>query len=369
MSISASNSIYNELRSVYILHSQVLTALGTGASFWTALCEGKSGLRPLCEVFPKWFPGDQRSVGALKIEQSESRLKVILSQLLSLFNANFWPFIDSVYAATSLGDLIGESAGAPQEVIQKAIQKPVRIISSACSSGSDALSLGTLAIRAGKADVLLILAVDSLCPAKLAHHIALGTQSPTRARPFDKERDGTSFGEGGAFLILANARGVEKLKQIPEAEILNVGFSCDGYDITIPDPTGQWAALAIRQSLNKGIKPDYINAHGTGTIFNDLAESKAFLSTLDLSNSFVSSTKGALGHCLGAAGLIESIISIRALQTGFIPPTAGLRKIDPSLGFKPLIETDRVRASLQTALSVTFGFGGVNSSITMRKIS
>lgn len=209
---------------VYVLHSEVLTVLGSKDSFWQDLCAGKSGLRPLCETYPDWFPKDERHVGALAMEEGGSRLEVILERLLSLFDDRLWESIDSVYAATSLGDLIGSYAGAPQKIIRNACKKPVHTVSSACSSGSDALSLGTLAIRAGKADILLILAIDSLCPAKLSHHIALGTQSPAKARPFDLHRDGTSFGEGGAFLILASEKGLDRLQLKPEAKILKVGY-------------------------------------------------------------------------------------------------------------------------------------------------
>ena len=305
-------------------------------------------------------------VGALSLK--DPRLESILECLWALFDV--CP-VDGIYAATSLGDLIGKGAGRPQEIIFTFIRNklpfdcPIRIFSSACSSGSDALSMGYLAIQAKRADILLILAADSLCPAKLAHHIALGTQSPTRARPFDRNRDGTSFGEGGAFLILANARGVERLKKHPIAEVTGVGFSCDGYDITMPDPSGKWAACAISQCL-KG-QPNYINAHGTGTILNDLAEAKALHAAVDLSSCLISSTKGAIGHCLGAAGLIEAVICIKALQSGLAPPTAGLQQIDPALGLRPIQEG--VHADLQTALSVTFGFGGVNSAISFRRAS
>ncbi len=355
---------------VYALHPQVLTALGSGNEFWRNLCLGRSGLTPLCKTFPDWFPEDHRKVGALPVEKNDSRLQTVLDRLFSLFDDSLWPLIDGIYAATSLGDLIGKHAGAPEKAIQKKIHQhktDLRIISSACSSGSDALSLAALAIRAKQADVLLVLAVDSLCPAKLSHHITFGTQSPTQGRPFDLKRDGTSFGEGGAFCFLASARGVERLKKTPLAEILGVGFSCDGYDITVPEPTGKWAALAIERATSNSFVPDYINAHGTGTLLNDAAESKALRSSFDTSHCLVSSTKGATGHCLGAAGLIEAIIAMLALETGQIPPTAGLEILDPSLELSPIPQTHQIQKPIQTALSVTFGFGGVNSAIAMRK--
>jgi 3-oxoacyl-(acyl-carrier-protein) synthase len=363
MSISASDP-------VYALCPEVLTALGSGAPFWEALCLGKSGLIPVCQTFPDWFPNDQRNVGALSLDHCESRLQALLDRLLSYFDDRFWPLIDGIYAATSLGDLIGKYAGAPHLAIQERMRQrhaPLHIVSSACSSGSDALSLATLAIRAKQADVLLVLAVDSLCPAKLSHHITFGTQSPTRGRPFDLRRDGTSFGEGGAFCLLASQRGLDRLKEIPFVEILGVGFSCDGYDITVPDPTGQWAAMAIERAKPKSFVPDYINAHGTGTLLNDAAESKALRSSFDVSRCLVSSTKGATGHCLGAAGLIEAVIAMLALNTGRIPPTAGLEILDPALELTLVHQNDQIQKPIQTALSVTFGFGGVNSAITMKK--
>ncbi len=356
---------------VYALHADVLTALGSGAQFWENLCSGQSGLAPLCQIFPDWFPEDHRKVGALPWEESDSRLLMILDRLLALFDDRFWPFIDGIYAATSLGDLIGKYAGAPHLALQEKMSRcsaALHIVSSACSSGSDALSLAALAIRSKRADVILVLAVDSLCPAKLSHHVMFGTQSPTQARPFDLNRDGTSFGEGGAFCLLASKRGLERLQETPLAEILGVGFSCDGYDITVPDPTGKWAALAIERAKPPSFLPDYINAHGTGTLLNDAAESKALRLSFDLSPILISSTKGATGHCLGAAGLIEAIIAMLALKTGQIPPTAGLNTLDPALGFNPISQEDQIQKVIQTALSVTFGFGGVNSAVTMRKV-
>lgn len=352
---------------VYAVCGEVITVLGSKNSFWQALCEGKSGLRPACEAFPDWFADKQNAVGALSIEESESRLEVISDRLLAMLEDRIF---DRIYAATSLGDLIGKWAGYPQHVLTSCLQKwevqgSIRIISSACSSGSDALSLGYLAVCAKQADLVLVLAVDSLCPAKLAHHIALGTQSPTRARPFDLVRDGTSFGEGGAFLILANEKGLSRLKKLPQAEVIGVGFSCDGYDITVPDPSGQWAARAIARC---NCVPEYINAHGTGTVLNDLAEARALLSACDLSNCFISSTKGAIGHCLGATGLIEAIVCMQVLHTGKIPGTVGLKEVDPILGFTPLIQGRLIEKQLETALSATFGFGGVNSAVSLRKI-
>ncbi len=355
-------------KTVYALSSEVVTSLGSGQHFWQALCQGKSGLRPVCEVFPRWFPSDTRAVGALPLDLDEGgRFEAILRNLLGCMDQKIFSLVDKIFVGTSLGDLIGDQAGYPQQVIKQLIPKEAEIVTSACCSGSDALSLGVLTIKAGKADLVLVLAVDSLCPAKLANHIALGTQTSTRATPFDVDRNGTSFGEGAGFLLLASPKGLEKIKETPEVEIVGVGFSSDGYDITIPDPSGRWGAHAIRQAVGGSI-PDYINAHGTGTLLNDLAEAKALKLCFDLSRCLVSSTKGALGHCLGAAGLIEAIIAIKALTTGQIPPTAGLKEVDPLLGFSPLAESTQTKAPIETALSVTFGFGGVNSAIFMKRV-
>lgn len=357
-------------KSVYAVAPNVLTALGSGETFWQALYRGESGLSPVSAVFPEWFPDDNRHVGALSLEKSPSRLEQILERTLSLIDPTLFDNVDLVFAATSLGDLIGPYAGQPHKLIEEkiaerapALRGKIQIVSSACSSGSDALSLGFLALQSGQAQTALILAVDSLCPAKLAHHIALGTQSPTRARPFDLRRDGTSFGEGGASLILAATEGLSRLSLTPRAEVLGVGFSCDGHDITVPDPTGKWAAAAIRYALTKPQGSLYINAHGTGTPLNDQAEAKALLSTLDLSRCYLSSTKGAFGHCLGATGLMEAIIAIETLATGKIPCTAGLEHTDPTLKISPLPQGPAQHAIVEHALSVTFGFGGVNSAL------
>ena len=359
------------LQKIYVAAPEVVTVLGSGDSFWSALCRGESGLKKACDAFPQWFCNDARYVGAMPLSDGTSRLDQVIGLLLERINPRLFAEVQLIYAATSLGDLLGPHAGRPHELIRERLStQPDRfsIVSSACSSGSDALSLGYLALKSNAADSALIIAADSLCPAKLAHHIALGTQSPTRARPFDQNRDGTSFGEGGASLLLATEQGLARLGYEPKAELKGVGFSCDGYDITVPDPTGQWAADAIRSAMPELKESLYVNAHGTGTQLNDHAEAKALRAVLDVSRCKISSTKGAIGHCLGATGLIEAIVAVQALATGKIPCTAGLAQIDPLLELPVLSEGPALEERVNQALSVTFGFGGVNSAIFFERV-
>jgi len=360
---------------VYVANPEVVTVLGSGESFWNALCRGDSGLSTAAEAFPNWFPGDTRYVGALTLTEEPTRFEQILDRVFERIDPKLFFSVEKIYIATSLGDLIGPYAGKPQRPIQKQLEQldpklsaKTMIVSSACSSGSDALSLGFLALKSGAADSALVIAADSLCPAKLAHHIALGTQSPGRCRPFDPGRDGTSFSEGGASLLLATAKGLSKLGCEPIVEVTGVGFSCDGYDITAPDPSGRWAAAAITHALPKNPGSIYVNAHGTGTLLNDQAEAKALQSALDLSRCWVSSTKGAIGHSLGATGLVEAIVAILSLARGKIPGTTGNREADSSLSLQIVRAGNALNQQVDQSLSVTFGFGGVNSAAFFQRI-
>lgn len=360
---------------VYAANPEVVTVLGSGESFWNALCQGESGLTPVFQTFPDWFAEDKRYVGVLPLAKEPSRFEQILDRIFARIDPKLFLAVDKIFIATSLGDLIGPFAGKPQQPIRECLKRldpellsKTMIVSSACSSGSDALSLGFLSLKNRVNDTALIIAADSLCPAKLANHIALGTQSPTRCRPFDIGRDGTSFGEGAASLLLATSDGLARLGCHPLAELLGVGFSCDGYDITAPDPTGRWAATAISQTLPTNHEPIYVNAHGTGTTLNDQAEAKALRQALDLSRCWISSTKGALGHTLGATGLIEANVAILSIVRGKIPGTTGNKEIDPSLGLHIVPAGKAFDQQVNQALSVTFGFGGVNSTALFQRI-
>lgn len=248
------------------------------------------------------------------------------------------------------------------------LRLPPIAVSTACSSGSDAIAVGAEVIRSGVAEVSVCGAADVVTPAKRLAHTVLGTMSPTRLRAFDRRADGTLLGEGAGFVVLereesARARGAE-----PYAVLAGTGAANDGAGMTAPDPAGSGVGLSVRRCLAaSGIAPDdiaVINAHGSGTPVNDAAESAA-LTRLFAGCAVppvVFATKGALGHTLGATGVLEAIAVVLALHYGTVPPVAGLAEVLE--GFPLPVPAGRPSGLRPGAgLSLTLGFGGFITSL------
>ena len=250
-------------------------------------------------------------------------------------------------------------------------------IVSACASGTHTIGEAYRNIKHGYNDVIMAGGAESvLAPVSFsgfANMTAMTTTpDPDRASiPFDVDRNGFILGEGAGFLILeelehAKARGAKIY-----GEIAGYGATSDAYHITSPDPEGKGAAKAIQMALDDaGIKPedvDYINAHGTGTPYNDAFETIAIKKVFgDDTKVPVSSTKSMTGHLLGAAGGLEAVICAKAIVEGFIPPTVGLQNQDPELDLDYVPNTGR-EADLEYVLSNSLGFGGHNGTLLMKK--
>ena len=239
-------------------------------------------------------------------------------------------------------------------------------ISTACSSGSDAIIMGAILIREGIADVCVCGGVDVLSEPKRLAHSALGTMSPTCLRPFDKRHDGTLLGEGAAFLVL-DARDTVTPDENMYARLRGYGAANDATGLTAPDISGRTAAEAMSMSLaNANLTPDMIgvvNAHGSGTPVNDALEQEALGIVFEkAAKPVVFGTKGAFGHTLGATGAIEAIALILALKHRCVPPTAGLE--DPVGDFPlPLARGLILPCPTRFGLSLTLGFGGFDTSL------
>lgn len=366
-------------RNASIVHAQALTCLGHGPSLWPALQTGRSGLQPAAAAFPHTQGIDQGGmVGVIAGIQGAERVPRILQMAFeSIVPAMFFQS-DLIIGASSLGDLTGDDAGNPLAAMRRhlarhwprdRVQPPTSMLSSACSSGTDALIMACQAVRLGAADIVAVLAFDSLEAGKLIQHIALGTQSAECARPFDAARSGTSFGEACALVIVASDRGLATLRAPSLGHVAGFGMSSDAYDIAAPHPQGMHAARAISAAV-RGTSPGalgYINAHGSGTTLNDQAECAALHFALGpaVSQIGLSSTKGALGHSLGATGLVEAVVTLDALRHRAYPPTAGLRQLDGSLNLRVLQHSAKAEVEHRYGMSVTFGFGGINSAILL----
>ncbi len=250
---------------------------------------------------------------------------------------------------------------------------------SACASSTNSIGEAFVAIRTGRADVLLAggseAVLNPMAIGGFANAKALSTEKdPLKAcLPFDRRRSGFVMAEGAAMLVMeelehAKARGADIL-----AEVVGYGCTCDAYHFTSPRPDALPAARAMKLALEEGGfeagENLYVNAHGTGTHYNDIAETKALKIALgeeQARKASISSSKSMTGHMFGATGAAEAIVSVMALRCGVVPPTAGLEEPDPEcdLDYTPIKAVPR---SLDFALSNSLGFGGHNVCVSFRK--
>lgn len=249
---------------------------------------------------------------------------------------------------------------------------PARVLSLSCSSGTAAIGQGLDLIRLGKAPVVLCEGHDSLAYSSLAGLSILRTITNEEIRPFDTRRSGTIFGEGSAALVLedlehAQARGATIL-----AEVLGYAVNNNTYHLTAPDKEGEGIAAVLGEALRDagvaGEEIDYVNAHGTGTAYFDVTETKAVKAVLGERAYQIpmSSIKPAVGHMMAAAGSVEALITVCALRDGIAPPTLNLEQPDPECDLNYVPGTAQ-RAEMRTALSISSGIGGNNAAVVLRK--
>lgn len=240
---------------------------------------------------------------------------------------------------------------------------PAATVSTACSSSAKVFADAAQLIEAGVCDAAVVGGVDSLCLLTLYGFNSLELLDTAPTRPNDIERGGISIGEAGGFALLERA---EAVSGETIALVLGYGESADAYHMSAPHPDGLGAEMAMRAALDRaGMAPaqvDYINLHGTGSRQNDQAEDSA-IARLFGEGQRCSSTKGATGHTLGAAGILEIAICCLAMQRTFFPGNANLKRLDPA--FHTRIEAAASQGSVRYALNNSFGFGGSNCSILL----
>jgi 3-oxoacyl-[acyl-carrier-protein] synthase II len=256
---------------------------------------------------------------------------------------------------------------------------PNSCVCTACATGNHAIGDSLRIIQRGDADVMLAggaeavitpLTIGGFCSMK-----ALSTRNdePTRAsRPFDKDRDGFVMGEGSGLMVLESLEHARRRNARIYAEIVGYGMSADAYHITQPAPEGEGAVRSMRLTLaDAKVAPsqvDYINAHGTSTPAGDVNETLAIKAVFNehARSVAISSTKSMTGHLLGAAGGIESVITVLTIQHGLLPPTINLDTPDPECDLDYIPNAAR-RADVRYALTNSFGFGGTNASLLFKK--
>jgi 3-oxoacyl-[acyl-carrier-protein] synthase II len=254
-------------------------------------------------------------------------------------------------------------------------------IVSACATGTHAIGEASHAIRRGDADVMVTggseAAITPFSYASFCSMKAMSTRNdePQRAcRPFDKNRDGFIMGEGAGVLVLESLEHAQARGARIYCELAGYAATCDAHHITSPDPEGKGLSLAMRRALaSAGTTPeqvDYINAHGTSTPYNDRFETLAIKKVFGdhAHRVAISSTKSMTGHLLGAAGGIESVIAVKSIQSGMIPPTINLEEPDPDCDLDYVPHTARA-ANVRTVMSNNLGFGGQNAAIVFRAVS
>jgi 3-oxoacyl-[acyl-carrier-protein] synthase I len=249
-----------------------------------------------------------------------------------------------IHTPHSLGDFVAHVVGADGLCIT---------VATACSSSAKVFAQAQRWIASGLADAAIVGGVDTLCGSVLFGFNSLELVSPELCRPFDATRRGINLGEAAGFALLE--------KDGPGPAFLGYGESSDAHHMSTPHPEGRGARLAVEDALRRAqlspVQIDYINLHGTASLKNDEVEAHV-VATLFPERTFASSTKGWMGHTLGAAGIVEAAVTLLALESGTLPGTLNTSTLDPACG--PQIRCENGSADARYALSFSFGFGGSN---------
>lgn len=263
------------------------------------------------------------------------------------------------FAAGSLSERLAHVCGA---------HGPVLTVVNACTSGSDAIGVALEWLRNDLCDAVLAGGADELSAIPVSGFFALGLTSPEPCRPFDRERQGLTLGEGAGIVVLEREESARRRDRPVTLLAAGFGSAADGHHLTAPHPEGRGLACAIRSALDDagitGEAIDFVNAHGTATPDNDLIEGTV-LARLFGDGVRVVSTKGYTGHTLGAAGGIEMVFTALALRHGLIPASVGFATRDPAIPFAPL--TALTPVSRPYALSSALAFGGNNAAVVLAR--
>ncbi|MFQ5585673.1 MAG: beta-ketoacyl-[acyl-carrier-protein] synthase family protein [Thermodesulfobacteriota bacterium] len=386
-------------RTVAVTGIGVVTPLEGGSGiddFWDALIEGVNAVSPV-ELFDVsgYSTGVAAEIKEFRNLAGEGRWFSFLKTSfdMALNNACLDPEdIDKRRAGIIVGTVLGEIhrgeacwrdgggeppykyhlfSGAERLAEEHGFKGPVTTISTACASGTDAIGMASRSILDGAADVMIAGGGDVLSEFAFSGFNCLGAMTGSAVRPFDADRDGLALGEGAAFLVLEEMeRALERSANI-YGEVSGYAACSDAVHMTAPDREGEGLARAIRDSLRDAGRDhiDYINAHGTGTLYNDLMETRAIKRVFGKQayKIPVSSVKSMLGHSFGAAGAIEAAVCLLAMRGAVIPPTANLRNQDPECDLD-YVPGEKRPGGLCSAMSLSAGFGGQNAALVLESL-
>ncbi len=409
-----------EKKRVVITGMGAVTPLGLDvATTWKNLIEGKSGVGPLTRVpaseFPMKVAAEIRDFdpGAF-VDKKEARKMdrftqfAVAASLMALKDANLEITED---IAPRVGVWIGSGIGGMETYEQnfrQFLEKGHRRVSpffvpmmipdmasgqvsiitgakginsctvTACASGTNSIGDAFKVIQRGDADIMITggseapitnMAVAGFCSAKA---VSTSEDPTTASRPFDANRDGFVMGEGAGILIIESLESAVKRGATIYAEIVGYGATGDAHHLTAPAPEGEGGARAMKQAIDDaGLEPaeiDYLNAHGTSTPYNDKFETMA-AKTVFGEHAYkmaVSSTKSMTGHLLGAAGAVEAIFSVKAIQEGMIPPTINYETPDPECDLD-YVPNEARKQRVRAAVSNSLGFGGHNATLVFKE--
>ncbi|ECQ8136148.1 beta-ketoacyl-ACP synthase II [Campylobacter upsaliensis] len=404
------------MKRVVVTGIGMINALGLDKeSSFKAICEGKSGVDKItlfdASEFPVQIAAEVKNFDPLDVVDGKEVKKIdrfiqlgLKAAREAMEDANFDETLDKeefgVVSAAGIGGLpnieknsiICEEKG-PRKIspffipsalvnmlgglvsIEHALKGPNISCVTACAAGTHAIGEAYKSIVLGTADKMLVVGAEAaICPVGIggfASMRALSTRNddPKRAsRPFDKERDGFVMGEGAGALVFEEYEAAKKRGAKIYAELVGFGESADAHHITAPTLDGPLRAMQKALKMASGVKVDYINAHGTSTPVNDKNETAAIRAVFGENLPFVSSTKGQIGHCLGAAGAIEAVISLMAMEKGLVPPTINQIEKDEEcdLDYVPNVAKE---AKLDVVMSNSFGFGGTNGCVIFKRVN
>lgn len=351
---------------VEIIATELISALGNNLNDnYASIKAGQTGFRPVTRfsgIAPMPMAATMEISGVPEQSFPETMLRFLRANISEL------PSNAELFFATTVGeiDLLERDNSTNFCTCRSLMDKAVRIfgatrgylVSAACSSGNFALGMARQRIEANLLDYAIVIGCDMVSEFVYSGFRSIGALDEQPCRPYNKDRGGVSLGEAAGIMVLASSK---KFKGKSLGRLSGFGASCDATHITAPAISGDGLATAIRQAVNGDIGA--ILGHGTGTIFNDQAEINAINKVFGDSSIPMVSLKANLGHTLGAAGIVQAIIALKMLNDRQIPPQVGLS--DPMTGAEKLVSKDIQKFENGRILSLTLGFGGLNSAVLL----
>jgi len=367
-----------------IVGYELITGFGLGIKpLWKGLLAKNTSVRRIERFSTKSF---QSRNAAFVLGLTYLKNKSLASQMLSkVFAKNSLAIPQDAFLilATTVGeiDILEKSVLEGKGVVRKSalrnlLKKAQRlakirslgmVISCACASSLAAIAQGSAMIRRRERSAVLVVAVDSVSEFVFSGFSSLMALDKDKPKPFDRNRSGLALGEAAGFVLLMSEERARHEKRRILGEVSGWGLSCDANHMTGPSRDGSGLAKALREAFNSsGLSSSDIGcicAHGTGTLYNDSMEIEAFKKVYKKPIS-VYSIKGAVGHTLGAAGLIETIVALKAQEEGSIPATVGLKNIDPEA--KGWVSASPQKLKKKTVILNNCGFGGINAALVLK---